>query len=96
MKPSMRKLWAMLPRVLLVRIDVVGGQMVGIDALDGVTGKACGLDASYPGFGECLKRLIDAKLVIHAGDFEQGTPDKGRIERFFVSMRPTESKAVSS
>lgn len=87
MKPSTARLFAMLPRVFVVRLDIVGGTIAGADALD-VDGKPCGLDAGYPGFVECLGRLVASGHVIHAADVQTGTPTKGRLERFFVSMRP--------
>ncbi len=87
MKPSTARLFAMLPRVFVLRIDIVGGETAGCDALDG-NGKACGLDATYAGFGECLSRLVKSGHVIHAADVQTGTPTKGRIERWFISVRP--------
>lgn len=87
MKASTARLFAMLPRVLVLRLDIVAGAVVGADALDS-DGKPCGIDASYPGFVECLGRLVTSGHVIHAADVQTGTPTKGRLERFFVSVRP--------
>lgn len=89
MKPSTARLLSMLPRTLIMRIDVVKGAPAGIDLLDG-QGKPTGLDADYPGFAECLGRLVSAGRVIHAADIRTGTPDKGRIERVFMRLDPTE------
>jgi len=87
MKASTARLFSMLPRVFVLRLDIVGGAVVGADALDG-EGKPCGLDASYTGFAECLGRLVASGHVIHAADVQTGTPTKGRLERYFVSVRP--------
>ncbi len=35
MKPSTARLFSMLPRVFVLRLDIVGGAVVGVDALDG-------------------------------------------------------------
>ncbi len=94
MKPSTARLFAMLPRVLVIRIDIVKGQVGGADALDG-NGKPCGLDANYPGFAECLSRLITSGHVVHAADIQTGTPTKGRLERWFISMKPSDSPNAS-
>ena len=87
MKASTKRLFSMLPRVLVLRLDIVGGAVVGVDAVDG-NGNACGLDAAYAGFAECLGRLVTSGHVIHAADVQTGTPTKGRLERFFITMRP--------
>lgn len=97
MKPSTARLFSMLPRVLVMRFDVVDGKQVGLDLLDGA-GKPTGLDADYPGFAECLARLVKAGLVIDAGHSATGTQSKGRVTRLFISLRPssTSSKGPST
>ncbi len=92
MKPSTARLFSMLPRVLVLRLDIVAGAVVGIDALDG-SGKPSGLDPHYAGFAECLQRLVTSGHVIHAADIQTGTPTKGRLERWFISVRPDPSSA---
>jgi hypothetical protein len=87
MKPSTRRLLGMLPRTLVMRLDVVAGEVIGVDLVDG-QGKATGLDPNYPGFGECLARLVTAGHVLHIADLQSGTPSKGRLERVFFTIRP--------
>ncbi len=94
LRPSAQKLFAMLPRTLIVRHDIVNNNIVATDLLDGVTGKPCGLDASYPGFQKALLALVEAQLVVHAGDHYDGNHNhkgvltKGRVTQVFISMRP--------
>lgn len=85
MKRAPAKLFEMLPRVFTVRIDFVGSKFAGADCLNR-EGKTCGLDAEYPGFAKSLQSLIDTGHVMHVADEQEGTEEKGRLIRHFVSL----------
>lgn len=87
MKPSTKKLFTMLPRVFKVSVDLVNEKIVGIDVVNR-EGNACGIDGEYPGFQECLKRLVTSGHVMHVASEIAGTPTKARITQHFVSLAP--------
>lgn len=79
----------MLPQSFVMKLDVVHEKIVGVD-LELPNGKpAPGLDASYPGFVECLGRLVEANLAFPIAEKFEGTKAKGRILRTFLVCRPT-------
>jgi hypothetical protein len=74
----------MLPSYFFLRIDVVDSTEIGADVTK-ADGASAGIDVNYPGFYECLGRLIEGGYVIHAFDEYEGTRKKGRMVRHFIN-----------
>lgn len=91
-KASTARLFSMLPRVLVVRaLAQPNGVLIGIhDMTDGAGKRDHGLDHNYPGFLECLVRLVSSGHVIDAGACATGRKgDAIVVERIFVSLHPS-------
>ena len=86
MKASTRKLLTMLPSHFELHIDVVDGAVVGADVKT-PDGKPTGIDPDYPGFTECLTRLLKTGHVFGFAERVEGTKAKHRAIQSYITCR---------